>query len=102
LELRFDFRSVPPIGVAPLRVMPATIPTALGDAPVENDLYCRVRGEPLAKILKKIRVSARDDKQVASHLLLGLDAGELLVFIRFRDTPTLAHEAYRVPVVKTY
>jgi hypothetical protein len=47
----------------------------LSDSPIEDHLDGAIAGESLAKILIQIGMPARDDKQVPSHLLLGLGAG---------------------------
>jgi hypothetical protein len=50
---------------------------ALCNSTIQDHLDGSVRRKALAEILIEVGIAAGDDKQVASHLLLGLDAGEL-------------------------
>jgi hypothetical protein len=77
LELQLDFRPASPVSLTPLRLLRSLLTASLRNPAIEDDLYSGIRGESLAKIFIQVRVPARDDKQIASHLLLGLEAGEL-------------------------
>jgi len=70
LELGFNFRTLTAIRAPPLRVYGEPPLPPLSDAPIQDNLDRRIRGEAFAQVLIKVRVSAGDNKEGPRHRLL--------------------------------